>query len=310
MGDPMKKHKFVICTPPYANNSAGIIVLHELCDALVKNGHEAYVALMHMSEGQWDFHYPVSEEGFHPGLQRTVVDPVEYERAVNDALDNGICIYPEIVQGNPLMAKRVVRYFLYYDGEIAGVKSDYGSADYLLAFNNIYVRNPHGVLFKAPIHPSMNDEGAPSFESRTLDLTFFGKGPKYAECFLVSGSAELSKSWPKSKPELAAILRSTRHLYTWDSCSAVIVDALFCGARPVLMQGEQVNMDADQADPDYKNLLITPNSIFPMVLPTQSDEYEIIRIGYTKKIKKQIERWPVDVEKTVLDISKFFKMQD
>ena len=308
MGDAMKKHKFVICTPPYANNSAGIIVLHELCDALVKNGHEAYIALMHMSEGQWDFHYPVSDEGFHPGLQRTVVDPVEYERAVNDALDNGICIYPEIVQGNPLMAKKVVRYFLYYDGGISGVKSDYGSSDYLLAFNKIYIANPHGVLFKVPIHPSMNDEGAPLFESRTLDLTFVGKGSKYADCFLVPGSAELSKSWPKSKPELAALLRSTRYLYTWDCYSAVIADALFCGARPVLMQGEQLKMDLDEPDPDYMSLLIAPDSIHPMVVPPQTNEYERIRSIFINKTKKQLECWFVDVEDTVNDIGKFFRI--
>ena len=302
----MKKHKFVICTPPYANSSAGIIVLHELCDALVKNGHEAYVALMHMSEGQWDFHYPISQEGFHPGLQRTVVDPAQYEQAVNDALDNGICIYPEIVQGNPLMAKRVVRYFLYYDGGISGVKSGYSSADYLLAFSNIYISNPHGVLFKVPIDPSMNDEGAPPFESRTLDLTFVGKGSKHADCFLVPGSVELSKSWPKSKAELSALLRSTRYLYTWDCYSAVIADALFCGARPVLMQSEQLNMDVGQPDPDYMKLLVAPESTRPMVLPPQVNGYEHMRSVFINKTKKQSECWPADVEDAVRGMSKFF----
>ncbi|MEY3664060.1 MAG: hypothetical protein RLZZ153_242 [Pseudomonadota bacterium] len=308
MGDLMKKHKFVICTPPYANNSAGIIILHELCDALVKNGHEAYVALMHMSEGQWDFHYPVSEEGFHPGLQRTVVDPVEYERAVNDALDNGICIYPEIVQGNPLMAKRVARYFLYYDGGISGVKSDYSVSDYLIAFNPIYIENPNAILFKPPIDSAMSDEGAPAFGSRTLDLTFFGKGPKYTDCFLVGGTVELSKAWPRTKAELAALLRSTRYLYTWDCHSAVNMDAMFCGARPVLMQSKQLEIDVVPVDQSYMSLMIPIESIEDGSFDAAVDGYESRRAAFVADMKGQVDRWVSNVRGTVDGMVAFFRL--
>jgi len=304
----MKKHKFVVCTPPYANNSAGIIVLHELCDALVRNGHEAYIALMHMSEGQWDFHYPVSEEGFRPGLQRTVVDPAQYEQAVNDALDNGICIYPEIVQGNPLMAKRVARYFLYYDGAISGTKSDYALSDFLIAFNPIYIKNPNAILFKPPIDSAMSDEGAPEFSSRTLDLTFYGKGPKYADCFLVDGTVELSKSWPRTKRELASLLRNTRYLYTWDCHSAVNMDAMFCGARPVLMQARQLEIDVVPVDKNYMSLMIPIESLGVGSVNSGPDDYELRRSAFLADMRGQVDCWATSVRDTVNGMISFFRL--
>ena len=118
----MNKLKFVVCAPPYANHSAGIIILHELLDALIGLGHDAYIAFMTHANGEWTFHSPTSDAGFNPGLRKTVLSEYEHGLAVNDALDNGICIYPEVVVGNPLQAKRVARYFLYDDGGITGIK--------------------------------------------------------------------------------------------------------------------------------------------------------------------------------------------
>jgi hypothetical protein len=305
----MKKHKFVICAPPYANHSAGIIMMHELYDALIQNGHHAYMAFMHMSEGQWDFHYPLSEQGFASHLKRVILDQDQYAREVEDALDNGICIYPEIIQGNPLMAKRVARYFLYHDGGITGIKSDYTSDDYLIAFNPVYLKNPHHVLFKPPIDASMNDQGASDFHDRTLDLTFFGKGAKYAECFLVEGSVELSKVWPKTKIELASLLRSTRYLYTWDYHSSVNVDAIFCGARPVMMQAKQLELDEVEPDPDYLRLMLPWSSHDNDGSMLENKDYNYLRTKYINRMTAHGRSWVASVQVAVSDISRFFGMK-
>lgn len=302
----MNPCKFVICTPPYANHSAGIIVLHELCDALIRQGHEAYVAFIHMTAGRCTFHYPLSDEGFNPGLKRMSLDKVEYERAVNDALDNGICIYPDIVQGNPLLAKRVVRYFLYYDGGITGIKSSCGEGDYILSFSPQYFKGANRILFKPVVDANMHDEGAPMFESRSLDLTFFGKGPNYAQCHLVDGSIELPKAWPKSKVELAALLRCTRYVYTWDYHSSLNLDAVLCGARPVLMQAKQLELDGHRLAADGFGVFLSPFSRDVQGNLIEPADYASRRSWYVDSIRVEIENWMNSVEEFCSDVSSYF----
>lgn len=305
----MNPCKFVICTPPYANNSAGIIVLHELCDALIRHGHEAYVAFIHMTAGRCTFHYPLSDEGFNPSLKRMSLDKVEYERAVNDALDNGICIYPEIVQGNPLLAKRVVRYFLYYDGGITGIKSSLDKTDYILSFHPWYFKCANRILYKPVVDVSMHDEGAPSFDSRCLDLTFFGKGPNYAKCHLVHGSVELPKAWPKSKAELAALLRNTRYVYTWDYHSSLNLDAVLCGARPVLMQTKQLELDGFSLGPDGFGVFLSPSSMDLHGKLVEPNDYSQRRSSFVDGIRVEIGRWMDSVREFSDDVFSFFKGQ-
>jgi hypothetical protein len=41
--------------------------------------------------------------------------------------------------------------------------------------------------------------------------------------------------WPRTKKELALLLRNCRFLYSWDLLSQTNIDALFCGSIPVIM---------------------------------------------------------------------------
>lgn len=304
----MKPYKFVICTPPYANHSAGIIVLHELCDALIQHGHEAYVAFMQMTEGRWVFHYPASDQAFSPNLKRMPIDRVDYCRAVSDALDNGICVYPEIVQGNPLMAKRVVRYFLYHDGGITGAKSLYDQGDYILSFSPAFFENPNRVLYKPVVDSSMHDMGAPPFESRSLDLTFFGKGPKYTQCHLIDGSVELPKTWPNKKEQLAALLRNTRYVYTWDYHSSLNVDAVLCGARPVLMQTKQLEQDGlTFNDTDGFDVFLSPRATDSEGKLIEPVGYGERRARYVDNVQEQIGRWVDAVGEFADEAHRYFR---
>ena len=67
----MAIHKFIVCAPPYLNGSAGVIVLHELCDALVRLGYEAYILLMQYSNGSWNFNYSDDDKFFNKKLKRS-----------------------------------------------------------------------------------------------------------------------------------------------------------------------------------------------------------------------------------------------
>jgi hypothetical protein len=236
----MKKPKFIVCTPPYRHDSAGVVVLHELCDALYRLGFESYILFMDYLNGKWNFHHPESPtSGFNSALLRNTISSKDQDIIINGILDTGICIYPEIVPGNPLQAKHVARYFLYYDGAITGVKSDHKESEFLIAFHPNFINQSNAVLFKFVFSEHSHDRDAPRFEERSLDLTFFGKGNKYTDCFLIRDSVELPRNWPKSKSELGTLLRRTRYLYTWDNDSSICVDAILCGARPVILQHNQ-----------------------------------------------------------------------
>lgn len=299
----MTTNKFIVCAPPYMNGSAGVVVLHELCDALIKLGYETYLLLMNHSEGVWDFHYSDDEKFFNPKLARGRLLSTEMESVVNSILDEGICIYPEVVQGNPLNAKNVVRYFLYYDGQITGKKSEYLKSDFILTYSPTYI-NPYNMeLFKPAIDDSMNDHGAPGHSDRTLDLTYFGKGLKHANCFLVKDTIELSREWPKTKEQLATLLKNTRYLYCWDNYSSVVLDALHCGAIPVLMQKEQFIKDTEQKNFPPCAWLEEKDGKAAICIPNDFDEK---RSGYLNHISREKSEWFGRVDLFVEEIKIFF----
>jgi len=81
--------RFVIWTPAWQSNSAGIHVLHRLCQQLRFAGYDACLT----SPGNLAWNEPV----FSGTMQ-----------------EDDFVIYPEIIRGNPMGAKRVIRYMLWY----------------------------------------------------------------------------------------------------------------------------------------------------------------------------------------------------
>ena len=305
----MTVDKFIVCAPPYMNGSAGVIVLHELCDALIKLGYEAYILIMsHTSEG-WDFHCSNNEKLFNPMLSRKIADENNSERIINEILDDGFCIYPEVVQGNPLNAKNVVRYFLYHDGRITGENSNYRDDDFIVSYSPIYIKNSNFILFKPIVDDAMSDIDAPDFSKRTLDLTYFGKGINYANCFLIGKSVELTKDWPSSKSQLANLLKNVRYLYTWDNHSSISVDALYCGARPVLIQKNQFYHDKSDTSfikyPPHLWLEIN-NGVGSIENPF---DFESKRLEYIKYIEFHKSQWVSRVEEFVNSVKIHFLMR-
>lgn len=280
--------KFIVCAPPYMNGSAGVIVLHELCDALVKLGYEAYILLMQYSNGEWDFSYSEDEKHFNKKLLRGYLDSDCMENVINSILDNGICIYPEVVKGNPLNARNVARYFLYHEGKITGKNSNQGESDFIMAYSSAFVKNSHMELYKPVVDDAMHASGAPAAKDRSLNLTYFGKGVNHANCFLINDSVELNKDWPKTKEQLATLLRSTRYLFCWDNYSSIAVDALHCGAIPVLIQKNQtIDENNQDGSPPYLWLVIK-DGVGSIEHPP---DYEQKRDAYLKIISQRKSEW-------------------
>jgi protein O-GlcNAc transferase len=220
--------KFIIVAPYYTSKSAGIVVLHELCDSLNKLGHSATMILT--GSGQYTISNDASLYG--PGLQWY---PLKDINEFNDFIRDGIVIYPEIVTGNPLNGKRVVRYLLNSEGFVAKNKMEASEDDFILAFSKLYHKSPHAYLIKLSFNPLFNSDHSVATLDRPLDLTYIGKGASYNQCFVVPSTVEVTRQWPSTKSELASLFKRSRYVYSWDVLSQTNADAMFCGAIPVFL---------------------------------------------------------------------------
>lgn len=294
-----------ICAPPYENSSAGVMVLHDLCHTLLELGYIAHIVMM-SSDG---FRVSTEESLYDPKLKKLYFSSEEEARKwFNYTLDYGVVLYPEIIPGNPLEAKHVVRYFLNGDGVLTGVKTGYKDTDYILTWSRKFFRHANGLLAKSIRSKFMHDVNATDFGQRTLDLTYFGKGAKYADCFRINGSILLSSVWPQSKEELAILLRNTRYLFCWDNLTALNSDAVFCGAKVVLLQFQQLTeeeyLTEFENNPPYLKGILNGSS----VSVNETPDYYKLRENYLKKAKESEISWPSNVNENFTSIFRYFKL--
>lgn len=99
---------YLIFAPSYTYKSSGVKALHFLCHRLNKLGHRAYI-------------WPQDPQGFgcHPDLDTPILPPQTHNYFLGNDIDP-IIVYPDTTQGNPLNAKRVVRYLLAPAGKYGG----------------------------------------------------------------------------------------------------------------------------------------------------------------------------------------------
>jgi hypothetical protein len=227
-------YPIIVTAPAFEPRSAGITVLHTLCQALNQNGHEAcLIFYQFMPEGYTRF-FTTDDQGHYLPADTWIpkLPPCEDIEALRQRIDHSIVIYPEVIRGNPLNAKRVVRYVLNTPSYPMYHETD----DFIICYSkNFWPEARHSLMILIG-EPIFNDKNTLPAEQRQMDCTYIGKGIKYGNCFKVPGSVQLERTWPADKESLAAILRNTRYFYTWDLVSQTNCDALYCGAIVVVMK--------------------------------------------------------------------------
>lgn len=230
----MPLHKFIIVAQPYSVRSGGVMVLHDLCEALNRNGYEAGIVFMHGGNAtEQNFQYALSNDAAlyrKNGNYHFYVDEAE----ARDVFQNGTVIYPDLILGNPLGAKRTVRYILNFN-------SLSFSGDFVLSYSKVYSEYSNFVLAKPFHHSCFTDVGALPWSKRTLDLTYIGKGSGFIDCHRIENTILVERDYPRDKEQLALLLRQCRFFFTWDCVSATNYDAVMCGAIPILLHDKQIN---------------------------------------------------------------------
>ena len=218
----------VIVAPPYVGHSNGIKTLHKICHTINQLGGCArlmfwYAGVVTFGGVEW------TNAGWDtPCL--TEDDKEIYKKA--------IVVYPEIVKGNPMDAPKVARYLGNKEGLLNGMGMDIGSGDFLVAHSKVIRPDADYVLFNAEINPVFNDDGSEHALNRNMDVTYIGKGAMYGGCTVQPRSLLVERVYPRGQEQLAYVLKRTRFFYTWDSWSAINVEAIMCGAVPVFMRYE------------------------------------------------------------------------
>jgi hypothetical protein len=301
-----RRLKFLIASPSYNPRFGGVMALHQLCDALNRLGHEAAIALFGGSAPCFNWAYSDNPNFYHPELLRTPLQGADANTAVQEFLSDGFVVYPDLIPDNPLSARRVVRYLLYKNHSYQAPNRQ----EFVLSFSGSFHDQPDAYLFNTLLDPEFHTQGARHWSERTLDLTYIGKGSSFGECHRIPDTLLVKRDWPEDKNQLGHLLRSCRYFYSWDSISQTNVDAVVCGAMPVLL-----NRHADDAVALSRSEL----GAFPeLQLVDTADKNSlsgdmVLADQQTTAMRQRIADlevgWPLRVQSFIERLSQFFELE-
>ena len=235
-----------ICAPSYFENSGGSLVLHRLCH-LINEVDDCKAFLVKtqplysgkprlkriLSQFKW---YSVSRKKFktNPEWNTPVWDEKKFP-------ENSIVIYPEIINGNPLKIKNVVRWFLHQPGYHTGV-IDYSSNEIYFKFNS--------AIDDFKISGSLLSEKELKVIYYPVDIYNLDNVSEDKKdlncCYMVRKGKEKKPIHDKeaikldglSHKEVAEIFKRSKRFISYDDYTAYSIFAVLCGCESVVVPGE------------------------------------------------------------------------
>ncbi|WP_434656475.1 glycosyltransferase [Pseudomonas sp. R3-56] len=216
---------YYIYAPNYRRSSAGIRVLHMLCDALNRSGHEAYVV----------------SRVLNPNLITPYLsnDVIALHRS--QGLEP-IAVYPEIIDGNPLGAGIVVRYLLNQPGYLGG-SGIYEPDDLLFAYsrgllqpgtpeeNILHLPAIDLSIFCPPVNPAKRIPGKVCYYQGRAAQAKIDPG------LLPPDATEITPEFPDSWEGLADLFQQCEYFYLAER-SGLAAEAALCGCISIVLPGK------------------------------------------------------------------------
>jgi hypothetical protein len=209
------KPRFLIVGPQWIHKSAGVQVLYKLCHQLRQCGYDAYVA-----------------KPGNPNWDNPLMDT--FDQA------NDIVVYPDIISDNPLGAKKVVRYLLYYPQDYfkkTTVKANELCIPYhkfLLPDCRRYCAYDIPDDYVTEIRVIEPELFFDDDEEKTLTSYWVGKGGQNYSFFnLPMDSVQITRTM--TRYEVAKVLQKTKTFFCFDVNSAISDEAYLCGAEVFLV---------------------------------------------------------------------------
>lgn len=253
----MKKiNKFVIVSP--RQNNGGSIVLHNLCKILSDMGYNACIFSPYCfrDEGYIKCVIKTLEYNIKDFIKYTLAhlfpnrfkNNKKFETYLNYTVrgykrkllpfvgKNTIVVYPEVIHGNMLHAKNVVRWFLYYN-PFKNDETAYDDNDMFICYRRIFNDenlNPHGL-----------EVCTPYFDSEFYCQTNFGE--RHGKCYIVrkgKNRPDLPKEFDGPviddllEKEKVEVLNKCEYCIIYDTQSLYSSIASCCGCISVVVPEE------------------------------------------------------------------------
>lgn len=246
--------KYIIFAPSYVENSGGIVVLHKLCSILNNLGYESYLYpyfgtyTVNKKNSLYSILRYLKERIFlilnnyktNPAFNTPI-----YKLDLKDFNDEYIIVYAEIVFGNPLNAKNIVRWFLHQPGYHNG-NIYYGKNELYFKFNSA-IKDfdfPESTTSKVElkvIHYPLehyNTNGISSSRNGTAYCLRKGRDKKIQHdlnnSILIDG---------KSHKEVSEIFKSVDTFISYDTYTAYSIFAVLCGCNSIVIPDDGVSKE-------------------------------------------------------------------
>ena len=213
------KRPYLVLAPSFTQKSGGIIVQHKLVHLLNKLGANAYLC-HHKIDGK--LYFETNDKYSTPIASKSIMD------------EDPIVVYAEIVIGNPLNAKNVVRWLLNRPGDVGG-DGNFSNSDLIYEINTIHFTE------NTPENPNML-----TVHERYLDIFKDYGGKRNGSCFLVhkgnrdnidlslhSLDDEITDFSPNQK--LADYFNTKEYFYSYDSATIMSHLAALCGVKSIII---------------------------------------------------------------------------
>lgn len=279
----------VIVSPPFNTRFAGVVVLHRLYETLLELGFDAYIVFFAVPNRPNQYLVSTSDRYFRPGCPGPLKVRRLTQQIFHAVIDHGVVIYPEIIEGNPLGAKRVVRYLLNMEGALTGKSMSAGRNDLIVTYSKAFSQDQRIREFVIPIGGKSwyATKNLRDVNERSLNFFYIGKGNKYQSKFNPPKDfIEVSRTWPKSQEQFHALLFETRFFLSYDLVSACNSEAVLAGAYPIILgvsPVSRVQLEASEAPTFFGD----PTLIETRVIPGK----EVARLmGHRDILIKELDR--------------------
>jgi hypothetical protein len=207
---------YLIVSHDYTRISAGVRALHLLCHHLNERGYPAFVTS------------PVT----CPDLNTPAASPA----AIGSLSKQGIVVYPEVEEGNPLGALRVVRYILNIPGRIRG-SGQFADNELLYCYCGLLRRFvPHrDRVLTIPVVETDVFNNTDPIPHREGTVYWVGKGKDTPRVPEVEDSVEITFDWPETRRGLAYLFKTSKWFYTYQTYTALTIEARLCGCPTVVI---------------------------------------------------------------------------
>lgn len=234
--------RFIIYAPAFTHRSSGVRALYRLCHHLNVVGCSAsvFVPCEFVMGVPTASSLARSATLASPDSNGSDLIDASWKCRIHEGLieKSDIVVYPEVVHGNPLAARKVVRWLLHEPGRLGGSRV-YPDDELIFVYDRAKISSAAksttqylgesrilwvGLIDPKHIYPS----GACN---RVLKLRFIHKGHALAARYpleLSDGLYSLESLTP-SYAELGNILRASKVLYSFDHYSNLLREAVICG---------------------------------------------------------------------------------